>query len=147
MDNYNEDNIKLLLSSHLSNDITNIPLKTSEKIADKVTNFLGSWKYIIVSNAFICVWMLLQTFILHNKGSDPYPYILLNFILSYAASQGQPILQLSQNRSSEEDRRHQRADALVNLKTEILIEELHKKQDEQNAMLKKILSLLENEKS
>ena len=75
-----------------------------QKVADKVATFGGSWKFIIFFGVFIICGILANIFILTNKGFDPYPFILLNLILSCLAALQAPIIMMSQNRQAEKDR-------------------------------------------
>ncbi len=98
-------------------------------VADKVADFGGSWKFIILFGAFIIFWILANIYILSNKGFDPYPFILLNLILSCLAAIQAPIIMMSQNRQEEKDRDRARKDYLINLKSELEIRMLHEKLD------------------
>jgi uncharacterized membrane protein len=100
-----------------------------QKVADKVADFGGSWKFIIFFVAFIILWILANIYILYNKGFDPYPFILLNLILSCLAALQAPIIMMSQNRQEEKDRERARKDYLINLKSELEIRMLHEKMD------------------
>lgn len=100
-----------------------------EKLSDKVAKFGGSWKFIIVFSLIIFCWIIFNTSILHNKGFDPYPYILLNLILSCIAAIQAPIIMMSQNRQETKDRKRAINDYMINLKAEIEIRNLHEKID------------------
>jgi len=100
-----------------------------QKVADKVADFGGSWKFIILFGAFIILWILANIYFLTNKGFDPYPFILLNLILSCLAAIQAPIIMMSQNRQEEKDRERARKDYLINLKSELEIRMLHEKLD------------------
>lgn len=101
----------------------------SERLADKVASFGGSWKFIILFSIIILVWITLNMVLLLNKGFDPYPFILLNLILSCLAALQAPIIMMSQNRQEEKDRERARQDYMVNLKAELEIRTLHEKLD------------------
>ena len=98
-------------------------------IADKVAAFGGSWKFIIMFFVFIMIWISANVFILINKGFDPYPFILLNLILSCLAALQAPVIMMSQNRQEEKDRERAKKDYLVNLKSELEIRLLDEKLD------------------
>ena len=104
-------------------------LAWSQKIADKVAEFGGSWKFILSFCFFIIIWIALNSYFLLRSSFDPYPFILLNLILSCIAALQAPIIMMSQNRQEEKDRRRARSDYLVNLKAEMEIRSLHKKLD------------------
>jgi len=104
-------------------------LTLGEKIADKVASFGGSWKFIITFLVFIVLWMALNIFLLQDKGFDPYPFILLNLILSCLAALQAPVIMMSQNRVEAKDRIRGEHDYKVNLKSELEIQLLHKKID------------------
>jgi uncharacterized membrane protein len=98
-------------------------------VADKVADFGGSWKFIILFGIFILFWISANIYILANKGFDPYPFILLNLILSCIAALQAPVIMMSQNRQEEKDRDRARKDYLINLKSELEIRMLHEKID------------------
>jgi len=100
-----------------------------QKLADKVAEFGGSWGFIIFFMSFLVVWILLNVFWLSNHGFDPYPFILLNLILSCIAAIQAPVIMMSQNRQEEKDRERAKKDYKINLKSELEIRELHEKID------------------
>lgn len=100
-----------------------------QQIADKVASFGGSWTFILSFLLFILIWICFNVFWLINKGFDPYPFILLNLILSCVASLQAPIIMMSQNRQEEKDRQRSKNDYVVNLKSELEIQMLHEKID------------------
>ena len=100
-----------------------------QKIADKVAAFGGSWKFIILFGFFILVWITANIYLLLNKGFDPYPFILLNLILSCLAALQAPVIMMSQNRQEEKDRERAKKDYMINLKSELEIRMLHEKLD------------------
>ena len=100
-----------------------------QRIADKVAEFGGSWTFIITFLAFIVLWISLNMFIYLNKGFDPYPFILLNLILSCIAALQAPVIMMSQNRQEEKDRERAKNDYMINLKSELEIRMLHEKID------------------
>lgn len=100
-----------------------------QKIADAVAAFGGSWKFIILFGVFILLWILANIYILLNKGFDPYPFILLNLILSCLAALQAPVIMMSQNRQEEKDRERAKKDYMINLKSELEIRMLHEKLD------------------
>ena len=100
-----------------------------QKLADKVAEFGGSWGFIIFFMTFLVAWILLNIFWLSHHGFDPYPFILLNLILSCIAAIQAPVIMMSQNRQEEKDRERAKKDYKINLKSELEIRELHEKID------------------
>lgn len=98
-------------------------------VADKVASFGGSWTFIISFFVFITIWIGSNVFILMNKGFDPYPFILLNLILSCIAALQAPVIMMSQNRQEEKDRERAKKDYMINLKSELEIRMLDEKLD------------------
>ncbi|RYY57570.1 MAG: DUF1003 domain-containing protein [Chitinophagaceae bacterium] len=99
------------------------------RLADKVAAFGGSWKFIISFFAVLIAWMAVNVVLFNNKGFDPYPFILLNLILSCTAAIQAPIIMMSQNRTEEKDRERAEQDYMTNLKAEVEIRMLHEKMD------------------
>lgn len=102
-------------------------LTFGEKLSDKVAAFGGSWTFILCFLGFMAIWILLNLY--SNNGFDPYPFILLNLILSCIASLQAPIIMMSQNRQEAKDRERAQSDYMVNLKSELEIRTLHEKLD------------------
>ncbi len=100
-----------------------------QKIADKVATFGGSWTFIISFGLFLLIWISINIFWLANQAFDPYPFILLNLILSSLAAIQAPVIMMSQNRQEEKDRERGKKDYMVNLKSELEIRMLHEKID------------------
>src|SRR5438552_10541897 len=135
----------LLVSQRASRNI-NVEMEAQstigQRIADKVASFGGSWTFIIIYLSFLIAWMAFNTFVLVHYGSgpegkqfDPYPYILLNLMLSMTAALQAPIIMMSQNRAAEKDRLAAEQDFKVNLKSELMLEELIRKQRERDAQM------------
>ena len=108
-----------------------VKLTIGQRVADKVASFGGSWKFIILFSIFILSWIALNILLLVNKGFDPYPFILLNLILSCVASMQAPVIMMSQNRQEEKDRDRAKKDYMINLKSELELRLLHEKIDHQ----------------
>jgi len=104
-------------------------LSPGQRIADKVASFGGSWKFIIMFGVFIFIWIVLNVLWLFNRAFDPYPFILLNLILSCLAALQAPVIMMSQNRQEEKDRDRAKKDYMINLKSELEIRTLHEKID------------------
>ncbi|WP_298121875.1 DUF1003 domain-containing protein [Flavobacterium sp.] len=98
-------------------------------VADKVADFGGSWTFIISFFIFIMIWIASNVYLLMNKGFDPYPFILLNLILSCLAALQAPVIMMSQNRQEEKDRERAKKDYMINLKSELEIRMLDEKLD------------------
>lgn len=101
-----------------------------QRVADKVASFGGSWKFIISFGIVILVWIVFNAALLRAKAFDPYPYILLNLVLSCLAAIQAPVIMMSQNRQSAKDRLQADSDYEVNLRAELEIAALHKKVDQ-----------------
>ncbi len=117
-----------ILSENIKEN-TSKPLTTGDRIADKVASFGGSWTFIISFFIFLLAWMFLNFWMLHNKGFDPYPFILLNLILSCLAAIQAPIIMMSQNRQEDKDRDRAEHHYKINLKAELEIKLLSEKID------------------
>ena len=104
-------------------------LTVGEKLADKMAAGAGSWKFIIGFAIILIVWILINSLILLWKPFDPYPFILLNLVLSCIAAIQAPIILMSQNREEAKDRLRSEHDYRVNLKAELEIRHLHEKID------------------
>ena len=104
-----------------------------QRAADVIAKFAGSWAFIFSFTGVLVLWMIVNT-LLAAKALDPYPFILLNLVLSCVAAIQAPFIMMSQNRQEEKDRRRAENDYKVNLKTEIMIEDLY---DKVNAILAK----------
>lgn len=100
-----------------------------ERLADKIASFGGSWTFLICFAAFLAIWILVNTVVMVRHPADPYPFILLNLILSCLAAVQAPIIMMSQNRQEAKDRLRSENDYKVNLKAELEIHNLHEKMD------------------
>lgn len=117
-----------LISENLANPAEDM-ITRGDKLADKVASFGGSWKFIITFGVILFVWIVANSVFLASKAFDPYPFILLNLILSCIAAIQAPVIMMSQNRKEEKDRKRSENDYLINLKSEIEIRNLHQKLD------------------
>ena len=97
-----------------------------QRAADAIAKFAGSWAFIFSFTGVLVLWMIVNA-VLASKAFDPYPFILLNLVLSCVAAIQAPLIMMSQNRQEEKDRRRAENDYKVNLKTEIMIEDLYDK--------------------
>lgn len=116
-------------------------LKFSDKVADKITQIAGSWYFIIGFTLFLIIWVLLNIYLWDNV--DPYPFILLNLLLSCIAALQAPIIMMSQNRQSKKDSLRNQNDYRIDLKSELILEQLHGHIELLISNQKKILKLLE----
>jgi uncharacterized membrane protein len=117
-----------ILSENIQDELEK-KLTVGQIIADKVAAFGGSWTFIIVFFLFILIWMFINLWILTTKPFDPYPFILLNLILSCLAAIQAPVIMMSQNRQEEKDRKRAEHDYKINLKAELEIKLLSEKID------------------
>ncbi len=121
------NNQSILSDREDEKDVQNITF--GQRIADKVASFGGSWTFIISFGVFILIWICFNIIWLQNKAFDPYPFILLNLILSCLAALQAPVIMMSQNRQEEKDRERAKKDYMINLKSELEIRGLHEKID------------------
>lgn len=99
-----------------------------DRAADALAKFAGSWKFVIGFSLFLVAWIVYNN-LMAKKAFDPFPYILLNLLLSCLAAVQAPLIMMSQNRQEEKDRQRSMNDYRVNLKTEVIIGDIHKKLD------------------
>ena len=108
-----------------------------ERLADQIAAFGGSWTFITLFFGILLGWILLNLWFLDNEGFDPFPFILLNLILSCLAAIQAPIIMMSQNRKEQKDRQRAELDLKINQTAEREIRELRQKVDELHTMLEK----------
>jgi len=104
-------------------------LTFGERLSDRIASFGGSWTFIMIFGAVLFVWIVINTIVLATRAFDPYPFILMNLILSCLAALQAPIIMMSQNRAEARDRARAENDYKVNLKAELEIRHLHEKID------------------
>jgi uncharacterized membrane protein len=104
-------------------------LTLGQRLADIIASFGGSWRFIIIFGVFIALWIGVNLLTLFSRPFDPYPFILLNLVLSTLAALQAPVIMMSQNRQEERDRQRAIYDYKVNLKAELEIRQLHQKVD------------------
>ena len=126
-----EEVLNLLADSKISESPATEKYTLGQRAADAIAKFAGSWAFIFAFTGVLILWMVVNT-ILASNAFDPYPFILLNLVLSCVAAIQAPLIMMSQNRQEEKDRRRAENDYRVNLKTEIMIEDLY---DKVNAIL------------
>jgi uncharacterized membrane protein len=117
-----------ILSSDLTKQFER-KLTFGERLSDHIATFGGSWKFLISFGAVLVVWIAINGVILVTRAFDPYPFILLNLILSCLAAVQAPIIMMSQNRAEARDRLRAENDYKINLKAELEIRHLHEKID------------------
>ena len=145
-----EEIVELLADSKVSvNTEKETRYTIGQRAADQIAKFAGSWAFIFSFTGVLIVWMVING-LLASRAFDPYPFILLNLVLSCVAAIQAPLIMMSQNRQEEKDRRRAENDYKVNLKTEIMIEDLHDKMNEilarQESILKRLKELEKREK-
>ncbi len=119
-------------------------IKFGDRIADKITKFVGSWTFILGFSSFLIIWIMINLYMLDNL--DPYPFILLNLVLSCIAALQAPVIMMSQNREAKRDSLRSKNDYRTDLKSELILEELHNKIENIEKNQKEILKLLESRK-
>lgn len=142
--NDEEELINMLIDEPIAVDTdkqSDINRSFGDKVADKITEVAGSWTFIICMVIFLLLWILLNIYVLKN--ADPYPFILLNLLLSCVAALQAPIIMMSQNREAKKDRLRSANDYKTDLKSELILEELHLEIKRLIANQNKILKLLE----
>jgi len=131
------------------NEVMEERYTVGQRVADRVATFGGSWTFIFIFGGILLTWMTANTLLLAHLGSgengaqwDPYPYILLNLVLSTLAALQAPVIMMSQNRAAEKDRLAAEQDFKVNLKSELMLEELVRKQRERDGQIDEVLRTL-----
>ncbi len=124
-----EELLDLLIDQPISIDVDKqeaTKMTRGDRIADKISEVAGSWTFILLFTLFLIGWVILNTIILRENNSiDPYPFILLNLVLSCIAALQAPIIMMSQNRQAEKDSLRNQNDYRIDLKSELILEELH----------------------
>ena len=142
----------LLVSQRVTRNINremDEQMTVGQRVADRVASFGGSWTFIFIYCGFLITWMAINTFILAHLGQgesgaqwDPYPYILLNLMLSMTAALQAPIIMMSQNRAGEKDRLAAEQDFKVNLKSELMLEEMLRRDRERGEKMDQLLAIV-----
>ncbi len=138
-----EDLINMLINEPISVDTdkeSDLNRSFGDYLADKITEIAGSWPFIIGLIIFLLLWIILNIFILTN--ADPYPFILLNLLLSCIAALQAPIIMMSQNREAKKDRLRSSNDYKTDLKSELMLEDLHNKMSQIIKNQNKIINIL-----
>ncbi len=144
-----EELLDLLIDQPISIDVDKqeeAKMTRGDRIADKVSEIAGSWTFILCFSAFLIFWVVLNSIILKGDHQiDEYPFILLNLLLSCLAALQAPVIMMSQNRQAAKDSLRNQNDYRTDLKSELILEELHDKMDEILRQQRKILKILEPE--
>ncbi len=114
------------------NNLANPPqeaISHGQRLADKVASFGGSWTFIVSFFIILTAWIIYNTMAPKGDNFDPYPFILMNLVLSCIAALQAPVIMMSQNRQEEKDRKRSENDYLINLKAELELRSLHQKMD------------------
>jgi uncharacterized membrane protein len=117
-----------IISSDISKQFEK-KLTFGEQLSDRIAAFGGSWRFIILFGSVLLVWIVVNSIVLMSRAFDPYPFILMNLILSTIAALQAPVIMMSQNRSEARDRLRGENDYKINLKAELEIRHLHEKLD------------------
>lgn len=142
-----EEIIHLLLERKIARNTAVVGesrLTLGERMADHIAQFAGSWTFILIFIGCLVAWVVLNLLMV-SKAFDPYPFILLNLMLSCVAAIQAPVIMMSQNRQEQKDRLRSLNDYKTNLKSEIIIEDLHQKIDQllqnQDEMMQRIAAM------
>ena len=148
MDRMNEL-IELLIDKPIAIDVDKQEaqkMSFGDRAADKVSEIAGSWAFVLGFLLFLIVWIIVNTFILMDEGApDPFPYVLLNLVLSCIAAIQAPIIMMSQNRQAAKDSLRNQNDYRTDLKSELILESLHDHINEVLKNQKRIIKLLEDD--
>lgn len=141
-----EELIQQLTMTEIVENNSNEKTTFGQKAADAVAKFAGSWAFIFSFIAVMVIWMIVNV-VLSTKAFDAYPFILLNLVLSCIAAVQAPLIMMSQNRQEVKDRKRAENDYKINLKNELIIDDLHKKIELVLENQKKILKELDNKEN
>ena len=141
-----EELIQQLTMTEIVENNSNEETTFGQKAADAVAKFAGSWAFIFSFIAVMVIWMIVNV-VLSTKAFDAYPFILLNLVLSCIAAVQAPLIMMSQNRQEVKDRKRAENDYKINLKNELIIDDLHKKIELILENQKKILKELDNKEN
>lgn len=144
-----EELLNLLVDQSISIDIDRLEeskMTRGDRIADKLSEVAGSWGFILTFALFLIGWIILNTLILkEGREIDPYPFILLNLLLSCIAALQAPIIMMSQNRQAQKDSLRNQNDYHTDLKSELILEDLHDKLVKLERNQKQLLKMLKEE--
>ena len=144
-----EELLDLLIDQPISIDVDKqeeAKMTKGDRIADRVSEIAGSWGFILGFSGFLLFWVILNTFILRGDLKiDQYPFILLNLLLSCLAALQAPVIMMSQNRQAKKDSLRNQNDYRTDLKSELILEELHNQMQEILRNQRKILRIIEKD--
>ena len=144
-----EELLNLLIDQPISIDVDKqeeAKMTKGDRIADKVSEIAGSWGFILGFSSFLIFWVILNSVILKgNLQIDEYPFILLNLLLSCLAALQAPVIMMSQNRQAAKDSLRNQNDYRTDLKSELILEDLHDKMEEILRNQRKILRIIDSE--
>lgn len=142
-----EELLDLLIDQPISIDVdkqAEAKMTKRERLADKLSEIAGSWGFIIGFSAFLIIWVVINSIILKDGSEiDPYPFILLNLVLSCISALQATVIMMSQNRQAAKDSLRNQNDYRTDLKSELILEDLHNKMEEILKNQKKILKIVE----
>ena len=141
-----EEIIDLLVDNPISIDVdkeNDAKMTFGDKLADRLSAVAGSWTFIICFCLFLLFWIVLNGVLMANNAIDPYPFILLNLLLSCLAALQAPVIMMSQNREAKKDSIRNKNDYHTDLKSELILEDLYDQLDELQENQRKILELLD----
>ena len=145
-----EELLDLLIDQPISIDVDKqeeAKMTKGDRIADKVSEIAGSWKFIIGFSSFLIFWIVLNGIILKGDNQiDEYPFILLNLLLSCLAALQAPVIMMSQNRQAAKDSLRNQNDYRTDLKSELILEDLHEKMEEILKNQRKIIKYIDEQK-
>lgn len=144
-----EEILDMLLNNPITINVdkeSDINMTFGDKAADKISEIAGSWTFIILFCFFLVFWIVLNTIMLINA-IDPYPFILLNLVLSCIASLQAPIIMMSQNRQAKKDSIRNQNDYRIDLKSELILEQLHEHMNQILSNQRKILNYIKEQES
>lgn len=144
-----EELLDLLIEQTIAIDIDKqeeAKMTVGDKLADKVSEVAGSWPFIFIFIGFLIAWIVLNTVVfVGNIKIDPFPYTLLNLVLSCIAAVQAPIIMMSQNRQSKKDSLRNQNDYRIDLKSELILETLYEHMEEILKTQRKIIRMLEED--
>ena len=140
------DLMELLIEEQLSINVEKVEeakMTFGDRVADRLSEIAGSWGFIITFSAFLLIWIIINGLMLKNDAIDPYPFILLNLLLSCLAALQAPIIMMSQNRQAKKDTLRNQNDYRTDLKSELILEDLHSDINELIKNQRKILKYID----
>ena len=144
-----EELLDLLIDQPISIDVDKqeeAKMTNGDRLADKLSEIAGSWEFIICFSGFLILWVVINSYVLTNGSEvDPYPFILLNLVLSCIDALQAPVIMMSQNRQAAKDSLSNQNDYRTDLKSELILEDLHHKMEEILKNQRKILRIIDSD--